>query len=183
MNGSIKQWLHRRLSTALTVQRKSQSHLEESLDPIPLATQLQERKLCLDVSFSSGSSCSNLLAIDTGNQKGAGKEHSKGSFHTPLEGWQNIFPSQEDMITFNCKLFSVSYSSCLAANKAEARISSSDLLVVAYFHGHRLVSWVWLRLTAGDGNLWVIVTRNRPPPHMRRQNNFGIAMSPDPFPA
>ena len=60
----------------------------ESLCPIPLATQLQESKFCLDGSFSSGSSCSNLLAIDTGDQKGAGEEHSKGSFHTPLEGWQ-----------------------------------------------------------------------------------------------
>ena len=67
---------------------------EESLGPIPLATQLQESKLCLDGSFSSGSSCSNLLAIDTGDQKGAAEEHSKGSSHTPLEGWQK-HPSQQ----------------------------------------------------------------------------------------
>ena len=97
------------------------SHLEteESLDPIPLATQLQESKLCLD-----GSSCSNLLAIDTGDQKGAGEEHSKGYFIPRWKDGKNSIPSY--MITFNCKLFSVSYSSCLGANDAEARISSSD---------------------------------------------------------
>ena len=56
----------------------------ESLGPIPLAIQLQESKRCLDGSFSSGSSRSNLLAIDTGDQKEAGEEYSKGSFHTPF---------------------------------------------------------------------------------------------------
>ena len=30
-------------------------------------------------------------------------------------------PARKGMITFNCKLFSVSYSSCLATNEAEAR--------------------------------------------------------------
>ena len=94
---SIKQWLLQRLFTALAVLRTSQSHLdtEESLGPIPLANQLQESKRCLDGSFSSGSSCSNLLAIDTGDQKKeAGEEHSKGSFHTPLEGWQKHLSQQ-----------------------------------------------------------------------------------------
>ena len=93
---SIKQWLLQRLFTALAVLRTSQSHLdtEESLGPIPLANQLQESKRCLDGSFSSGSSCSNLLAIDTGDQKEAGEEHSKGSFHTPLEGWQKHLSQQ-----------------------------------------------------------------------------------------
>ena len=68
---------------------------EESLYPIPLATQLQDSKLCLDgISFSSGSNCRNLFAINTGDQKGAGEEHSKGSFHNPLEGWQK-HPSQQ----------------------------------------------------------------------------------------
>ena len=115
---SIKQWLLQMLFTALAVQRTSQSHLEteESLGPIPLATQLQESKNCLDGSFSAGSSCSNLLAINTGDQKEAGEEHAKTSF-----------PARKNMITFNYKLFTVSYSSCLAANEAEARISSSDL--------------------------------------------------------
>ena len=110
----------------MAVLRTSQSHLEteESLGPIPLATQLQESKLCLDGSFTSGSNCSNLLAIDT---TGAGKEHSKGSFHAPLEGWQKIFPSKERHDNFQLQTFSVSYSSCLAANEAEARISFSDL--------------------------------------------------------
>ena len=37
------------------------------------------------------------------------------------------FPARKDMITFNCKVFSVSYSSCLSPNKAEARISSSEV--------------------------------------------------------
>ena len=81
---SIKQWLLQRLFTALAVQMTSQTH-KESLGPIPVATQLQESKLCLDGSF---------LAMDTGDQKGAGKEHSKGSFHTPLEGWQKPFPAR-----------------------------------------------------------------------------------------
>ena len=63
----------------MAVQRTSQSHLEteESLGPIPLAIQLQESKRCLDGSFSSGSSRSNHLAIDTGDQKEAGEEYSK----------------------------------------------------------------------------------------------------------
>ena len=123
---SIKQWLLQKIFTALAVLRTSQSHLEteESLCPIPLATQLQDSKLSLDGFFSLGSNCSNLLAMDTGDQKGAGEEHSKGSFHTPLEGWQK-YPS--GIINFNCKLFNVSYSSCLCANEAEARLSSSDL--------------------------------------------------------
>ena len=128
---SIKQWLLQKLFTALAVLRTSQSHLEteESLCPIPLTTQLQDSKLCLDGFFSSPdsrstsscksttfthvSNCSNLLAIE-----GAGD--SKGSFHTPLEG------CKERQITFNCKIISVSYSSCLSANEAEARLSSSD---------------------------------------------------------
>ena len=33
--------------------------------------------VCLDGSFSSGSNCSNLLAIDTGDQKGAEKSIAK----------------------------------------------------------------------------------------------------------
>ena len=104
----------------LTVLRTSQSHLEteESLCPIPLATQLQDSKLCLDgsvslQSFSGKQLHSNLLAIDTGDQKGAGEEHSKGSFYiTPLDGKNipdNIPPSRKDMIIF------------------------------------RIISWVWLR--------------------------------------
>ena len=88
--------------TALAVQRTSQSHLETeaNLGLIPLATQLQESNLCLDGSFFSGSSCSNLLAIDTGDKKGMGEEHSKGSFHTP--SWKDgktSFPARKDMIT------------------------------------------------------------------------------------
>ena len=93
---SIKQWLLQWLFTGLAVLRISQSHLEteESLGPIPLATQLQESKCCLDGSFSSGSSCSNLLAIEIGDQKEAGEEHSKGSFHNSLEGWQKHLSQQ-----------------------------------------------------------------------------------------
>ena len=105
------------------------NHLEteESLGPIPLATQLQESKLCLDESFSSGSNCSNLLAIDTGDKKEAGESIAKALSIPHWKDGKNIFPARKDMITFNYKLFSVSYSSCLAANEAEARISSSDL--------------------------------------------------------
>ena len=64
------------------------------LVPDSTGNQLQDSKFCLDGSFYSGSNCSNLLAIDTGDQKGAGEEHSKVSFHTPLEGWQK-HPSQQ----------------------------------------------------------------------------------------
>ena len=132
---SIKQWLLQRLFAALAVQRTSQSHLEteESLCPIPLATQLQDSKLCLDGrSLSSGSNCRNLFAINTGDQKGEGEEHSKKALSIPqLEGYGRMvktsFPARKDMITFNCKLFSVSYPSCLSANEAGARISSTDL--------------------------------------------------------
>ena len=69
---------------------------------IPLATQLQDSKLCLDGSFSSGSNCSSLLAMGTGDQKGAGEEHSKGSFNTPLE---NIPPSKERHDNFQLQAF------------------------------------------------------------------------------
>ena len=59
-------------------------------------------------SFSSGSNCSNLLAIDTGDQKG---EHSKGSFYiTPLDGKNipgNIHPSKETHDNFQINLVGV----------------------------------------------------------------------------
>ena len=63
-------------------------------------------------SFSSGSNCSNLLAIDTGDQKGAGAEHSKGSFYiTPLDGKNildnNIPPSKEIHDNFQINLVGV----------------------------------------------------------------------------
>ena len=74
----------------------------------------------MEVSLQEATAAISLQSI-SGDQKGAGEEHSKGTFHTPLEGWQN----RKD--TFNCKLFSVSYSSCLSANEAEAILSSSDL--------------------------------------------------------
>ena len=59
----------------------------------------------VDGSFSSGSNCSNLLAIDTGNQKGAGEEHSKGSFHTPWKDGKNIPPSKERHGIFQLQAF------------------------------------------------------------------------------
>ena len=124
---SIKQWLLQMLFTALAVLRTSQSHLEteESLCQIPLATQLQSSKLCLDGrSFSSGFNCRNLFAINTGDQKGVGEKALSIPFGRMAK---TSFPARKDMITFNCKLFSVSCSSCLSANEAEARISSSDL--------------------------------------------------------
>ena len=59
-------------------------------------------------------------AISSGDKKGAGEEHSKGSFHTPWkDGKKTSLPARKDMITFNCKLFSVSYSNHLSANEAE----------------------------------------------------------------
>ena len=62
----------------------------------PDSTQLQESKLCLDGSFSSGAAAAISLQ-SLRDQKGAGEEHSKGSFHTPLEGWQK-HPSQQGKI-------------------------------------------------------------------------------------
>ena len=125
--------------------RTSQSHLEteERLCPIPLAIQLQDSKLCLDGSFSSGSNCSNLLAIDTGDQKGAGEEHSKGSFYiTPLKGWQkhpgNIPPSKERHDNFQLLAFQCVYSSCVSANEAEAKTK----LRWWHFHGRAQISLV-----------------------------------------
>ena len=47
--------------------------------------------------------------------------------------------AKKDMITFKCKLFSVSYSSCLSANEAEATISSSDL-------GGGILPWLHISL-------------------------------------
>ena len=121
-----KQWLLQRLFTTLAVQRTSQSHLEtvENFGLIPLATQLQESKRCLDGIFSSRSSCCILLAIDIGNQKEVREEHSKGSFHTPLEGWQKHLSQQGKDMTAN---FSVYHTLVFSYNEAEARISSSDL--------------------------------------------------------
>ena len=119
------------ISYTLLLSQRVRCHLEteESLCPIPLATQLQESKRCLDGrSFSSRSNYRNLFAINTGNQKGAGEEHSKGSFHTHVGRMvKTSLPARKDMITFNCKLFSVSYSICLSGNETEARVSSSDL--------------------------------------------------------
>ena len=100
---------------ALAVLRTSQSHLEteESLSPIPLATQLQDSKLCLDGGFSSKFLFvkHNLLAIYTGDQKGAGEEHSKGSFYiTPLDGKNipnNIPPRKERHDNFQINLVGV----------------------------------------------------------------------------
>ena len=120
---TVEQWLLQRLFTALAMLRISQSHLEteESLGLIPLATQLQESKLCLDGSSSSGSSCSYLLAINTGDHKGAGEEHKAFSIPRWKAGRlaKTSFPARKDLITFNCKLFSVSISSSLAANEAK----------------------------------------------------------------
>ena len=85
------------MATPEAIHYIGQSHLEteEKLGPDSTGNrQLQESKRCLDGSFSSGSSCSNLLVIDTGDQKEVGEEHSKGSFHTPLEGWQKHLSQQ-----------------------------------------------------------------------------------------
>ena len=60
------------------------------------------------------------------NQQEREKSIAK-ALHAPLEGWQKIFPSKERHDNFQLQTFSVSYSSCLSANEAEARISSSDL--------------------------------------------------------
>ena len=52
---SIKQWLLQRLFTALAELRTSRNNLEteeKNLCPIPLATQLQDSKLCLDMEVS-----------------------------------------------------------------------------------------------------------------------------------
>ena len=128
---SIKQWLLQMLFTALAVLRTSQSHLEteESLCPIPLATQLQDSKLCLDGrSFSSGSLQDLTAEISLQSIQAIKKERKKSIATYPFGRMAKIsFPARKDMITFNCKLFSVSCSSCLAANEAEARISSSNL--------------------------------------------------------
>ena len=63
-----------------------------------------------------------------------GEWHSKGSFNTQLEGWQNLLPSKETL--FDYKIFSLSYPIlCLAANKAEARTSSSELQHLASMAG------------------------------------------------
>ena len=102
---------------ALAVLRTSQCHLEteESLCPIPLATQLQDSKLCLDGSFSSkflfGKQLQQSPCNDTGDQKGEGEEHSKGSFYiTPLDGKNipdNIPPSKERHDNFQINLVGV----------------------------------------------------------------------------
>ena len=47
----------------------------------------------------------NLLPVDVGIKEEW--ENGKGSFHTQLEGWQNLLPSKETL--FNYKIFSLSY--------------------------------------------------------------------------
>ena len=132
------------LFTALAVLRTSRS----SLCPIPLATQLQDSKLCLDMEVSPQEATAAISLQSIQVIKKEREKSIKGSFHTPLEEWKK-HPSQQGMITFNCKLFSVSYSNCLSANEAEARKSSSDL---RWWHtsmaAARLVSWVWLCLNS-----------------------------------
>ena len=104
------------------------SHLEtqESLGPIPLATQLQESKLWMKVSLQEAAAAISLQSIQA-IKKEREKSIAKALLYLVGRMAKTSFPARKDMITFNCKLFSVSYSSCLAANDAEARISSSDL--------------------------------------------------------
>ena len=82
------------------------------MGPIPLATQLQESKLCLDESsLQEAAAAISLQSIKKERDKSIAKALS-------IPRWKdgkNILPSRKDMITFNCKLFSVSYSSCLTA--------------------------------------------------------------------
>ena len=68
---------------------KSYRETEESLCPIPLATQ---QALSEEVSLQEATAEISLQPIPA--IKGAREEHSKGSFHTPLEGWQK-HPSQQ----------------------------------------------------------------------------------------
>ena len=107
------------LFTALAVLRTSQSHLEteESLCPIPLATQLQNSKLCLDGKkflFSYAEiSLQSIQAIKKEREKSIAKALS-----IPVGRMaKKSFPARKDMITFNCKLFSVSCSSCYLQTK------------------------------------------------------------------
>ena len=101
---SIKQWLLQRLFTALAVLRTSQSHLEteQSLCLIPLATQLQDSKLCLDESFSSGSNCSlqSIQAIKKEREKSIAKALG-------ISRWKE---QKQDMITFSSASFSVCHT-------------------------------------------------------------------------
>ena len=110
---SIKQWLLQKLFTALAVLRTSQSHLEteESLCPIPLATQLQD---WMDF-FLFRKQLQQSQAIKKEWEKSIAKALSIPRWK---DGKKIPLPARKDMITFNCKFFSVSYSSCLSANEA-----------------------------------------------------------------
>ena len=140
---SIKQLLFQRLFTALAVLRTCQSHLEteESLCPILLATQLQDSKLCLDGTFSSGSNCSNLLAIDTDNQKGAEEEHSKDFIPCWKDG-KNIPPSKERHDNFQLQAIQCVIHTLAVYLQPKLKPEYLPPYSVAYFHGRRLVSWV-----------------------------------------
>ena len=128
--------------TALAVLRTSQSHLEteDSLCPIPLATQFKiASSVWMEVSLQEATPAISLQAMQA-----IKKEWEKSiakALSIPFGRMaKTSLPARKDMITFNFKLFSVSYSSCLSANEAEARISSSDLRwwntsVVEYFRG------------------------------------------------
>ena len=124
---SIKQWLLQRLFIALAVQRTSQSHLETKKACARFHWQpscKKENSVWMEVSLQEAAaaiSLQSIQAIKKEREKSIAKALS-------IPCWKDGKKhARKYMITFNCKLFSVSYSSCLAANEAEARISSSDL--------------------------------------------------------
>ena len=80
------------------------------------------------------------LQSNTGDQKGAGESIPK-ALSIPRWKGKNILLARKDMI------MCVIYSSCLSANEAKPEYLPQTYGGGIYFHGHRLVSWVWLRLT------------------------------------
>ena len=98
---------------------KDISKSSRSLGPIPLATPVARKQALSGRKFLFRKQQQQSPCNRYRDQKGAGEENSKGSFHTPLEGWQKHISQQGRHDNFQLQIFSVSYSSCLAANKAD----------------------------------------------------------------
>ena len=108
------------------MQRTSQSHLDTKKAWARFHWQpscKKESSVWMEVSILEAAKAISLQSIQA-----IKKEREKSIAVGRMA--KTSFPARKDMITFNCKLFSVSYSSCLLTNEAEARISSSDLTYV-----------------------------------------------------
>ena len=139
---SVKQWLLQRLFTALAVLRTSQSHLEtkESLCPFHWQPSCKLASSVCMKKFLFRKQLQKSFCNQYRRSKRSGRRALAKALSVPRwKDGKNILSSKERHDNFQLQAFQCVILR-LSPNEAEARIS----YVVAYFHGRRLVSWVWL---------------------------------------